>query len=108
MFPKGADPRLIAEVSEKMCSGSGEVAVAILETFTGYDMRAAMRKVEAPIRSVNADLYPTQVEVNRRYSPTYDAVIMEGVGHFLMLERPDELNRLLTDIVKKLMVELGG
>jgi pimeloyl-ACP methyl ester carboxylesterase len=103
MFPKGADPKLIAEVSGKMCSGSGEVAVALLETFTGYDIGAAMQKVEAPIRSLNADLYPTQIEGNRRYSPGYEAVIMEGVGHFLMLERPDEFNQLLATVVKNLI-----
>lgn len=105
MFPKRADPKLIVEVSDKMCSGSGEVAVAILETFTGYDIGAAMQKVEAPIRSINGDLYPTHIEGNRRYSPGYEAVIMEGVGHFLMLERPEVFNRNLVRVVEKLIGE---
>jgi pimeloyl-ACP methyl ester carboxylesterase len=102
MFPEAADPELVAEVSKMMCAGSGEVAVAVLEVFSQYDMGAAMSKVGAPIRSINGDLYPTNVQGNRRYSPGYDAVILTGVGHFPMLERPDELNRELAQMAGNL------
>jgi pimeloyl-ACP methyl ester carboxylesterase len=103
MFPEGADPELIAQVSDKMCSGSAETAAEILEAFTGYDIGAAMQKVEAPICSINGDLYPTNIEVNRRYAPGYEAVILSGVGHFPMLEKPKELNRELARIVGDLV-----
>ena len=32
----------------------------------------------------------------------YDAVLMDDVGHFVMLERPDEFNRLLAEAVEEL------
>lgn len=105
MFPEGADPELVAEVSNQMRRGSPEVAVAILEMFTGYDMAGAMQKVRVPIRSVNADLYPTDIEGNRRYAPGFDAAIINGAGHFLMLERPEDLHRTLSQAIRKLTGE---
>ncbi|NIP15292.1 MAG: alpha/beta hydrolase, partial [Gemmatimonadetes bacterium] len=64
---------------------------------------AAMRDARVPIRAVNGDLYPTNVEGNRKYAPGFEAVIMEGVGHYPMLERPEEFNRHLAAAVAALV-----
>lgn len=101
LFHDGAEAGLVASVTERLCDGPPEAA-AMLESFNGYDRAAAMRAVAAPIRAINGDLYPTNVEGNRRYAPGFDAVIMEGVGHFPMLERPDEFNRHLAAAVAAL------
>ena len=37
---------------------------------------------------------PTEREINCRYAD-FDVVIMEDVGHYVMLERPDEFNAKL-------------
>jgi pimeloyl-ACP methyl ester carboxylesterase len=37
----------------------------------------------------------------RSLSPQTDYRIMEGVGHFLMLEKPAEFNATLTDMLRK-------
>jgi pimeloyl-ACP methyl ester carboxylesterase len=102
LFQEGADPDLVREVTQRMCEFSPEIAVALLESFINYDMAAAMRAVQAPIRCINADLYPTNIEGNRRYSAGFDAVIMEGVGHYPMLERPDEFNGHLDGFVREM------
>ncbi|MCP4654487.1 MAG: alpha/beta hydrolase, partial [bacterium] len=76
-FREDADPELVAEVMEKLCDRSPEMAavgVEILETFESYDMAAQMQAVRVPIRGLNADLWPTNVEGNRKYAPGYDAV----------------------------------
>jgi peptidoglycan/xylan/chitin deacetylase (PgdA/CDA1 family)/ketosteroid isomerase-like protein len=54
----------------------------------------------APIRGLNADKFPTNVEANRRHAPQFDAVIMKGVGHYLMLEDPARFSELLVGILK--------
>jgi pimeloyl-ACP methyl ester carboxylesterase len=53
--------------------------------------------VRDPIRAVNAKPEPprgmeTKIEANRKYAD-FDAVLMEGVGHYLQLEQPEEFNR---------------
>jgi pimeloyl-ACP methyl ester carboxylesterase len=65
-------------------------------------MRRALAAVRVPIRCINAASMPTRVETNRRYAPDFDAVIMQQVGHFPMLERPEEFNRLLAQAVAEI------
>ena len=54
-----------------------------------------------PIHAINADMTPTSLEVNRKYAPQFDAVIMKGSGHYPMLEDPARFNELLADIIRK-------
>jgi pimeloyl-ACP methyl ester carboxylesterase len=73
------------------------VSVALLREVWTYDPRPALREIKAPIRAVSADKFPTNLEVNRRHMPGYDAVIVEGTAHYLMLEKPDRFARALDD-----------
>ncbi|MGH9797783.1 MAG: alpha/beta fold hydrolase, partial [Candidatus Polarisedimenticolia bacterium] len=95
MFREDADPDLVERMVARMTAAPPEVAVGGLRSVFAYDLTAALPQVHAPIRAINADRYPTKIEVNRRYAPRFEAVIMEGVGHFPMLEKPRDFNRLL-------------
>jgi len=53
-----------------------------------HDPRPALAEIKVPIRAVNADKYPTNLEANRRHMPGYEAVIVRGSGHYPMLEDP--------------------
>ncbi len=79
-----------------------EVALSLIDTFIGYDMAAALAAVQVPIRSINGDLYPTDVDGNRLHAPSYAVTIMKGVGHYPMIERPEELNRHLAEVVAEM------
>lgn len=103
LFREGADPALVTEVTDLMCAFPAELAAPILEGFTGYDLAAAVRASGVPLRAVNGDHYPTDVEGNRAAEPTFDAVVMPGMGHYPMLERPDEFNRALVRMVEQLI-----
>jgi sigma-B regulation protein RsbQ len=55
-----------------------------------------MKKAKIPIRNINAlpystDSPKTNVEVNRKYAD-FDAVEIDDVGHFIMLEKPQEFS----------------
>ena len=56
---------------------------------------AAGRRLTVPLRAINGDLYPTDVAANRKIKPDFDAIVMPHMGHYPMLERPDEFNRLV-------------
>jgi pimeloyl-ACP methyl ester carboxylesterase len=98
MFGEGTDGALIDHIASDMCSGPGEIGTALLRGYVAFDLAAAMRSAGVPIRCVNADKWPTNVEANREYAD-FDAVILPKVGHFLMQEAPDELNSALVEIV---------
>ncbi len=61
------------------------------------------REVKVPVRCVNADLWPTNPEANRKYMSSFEVTIMQGCGHFLMMERPEEFNKHLHKYVKELV-----
>jgi pimeloyl-ACP methyl ester carboxylesterase len=102
MFRPEADPALIGRVRSEMCDAPQEIAKALLRQFGTYDQAASASLVNAPLRSLNADLFPTDVESNREVAPEYEAVILPDTGHFLMLEKPDSFNRLLAEMVRDL------
>ena len=84
-----------------MCSGPGDIGTALTRDYIAYDLASALQSAGVPIRCVNADLWPTNIEANREYAD-FDAVILPGFGHFLMQEAPDELNAALIEIVTDL------
>jgi len=102
MFVESADPELIARVTSDMCDHSPEISIALLREFFSYELGPALTAVDVPVRYINAPMYPTNVEVNRAYQPDFDGVIMGGVGHFLMMEKPEEFNELLRQTVEGL------
>ena len=74
-----------------------------MESMADYDLAAAARATVAPIRCINGDLFPTQVERSRSVHPDYDAVVLPHMGHYPMLENPALFNATLEALLAKLM-----
>jgi pimeloyl-ACP methyl ester carboxylesterase len=86
-----------AEVEERMCRFPAPIAAAIWEQLATYDLRAAFSGIALPVRAINGDLYPTAIEANREVVPGLVVTIVEHTGHYPMLERPEEFDRLLRE-----------
>ena len=99
MFVPSSDPVLIERIVTQVQASQPEMAVAALEAAWKYDARAGLREIKAPITAINAEKFLTNREANRRYAPQFDAVIMTGVGHYLMLEDPARFTKLLLGVV---------
>jgi pimeloyl-ACP methyl ester carboxylesterase len=102
MFTPRSDPRLIEQVVASAHRMRPDIAISILETAWNYDARPRFRGLGLPIVAVNADKFPTALDVNRRYAPAYDALILKGAGHYLMREDPEGFNRLLDEALKRI------
>ena len=102
LFHPGTQAELRGWAEQRMCGAPRPMAAGMMESLGGYDVAVAFRKAGVPIRAINGDLWPTHVEVNRSVTPDFDAVIMKGAGHYPMLERPTEFDRLLVDYVQAL------
>ena len=101
MFLEEADPALVERIAADMSAGTPEIGIALLRGYIDYDAAAAFTSVPVaiPIRCINSTMYPSNVESNRAYHEDFDVVEMDGVGHFLMIERPEEFNALLEQII---------
>src|SRR6266540_4511733 len=98
--PIAVKNRIISEVTSR----PPELSIRILEGILAYDAVPALGKIKVPIRAINSDLNPTNLEINRKYAPQFDAVIIKGSGHYPMLENPERFNELLADILRSLQL----
>jgi pimeloyl-ACP methyl ester carboxylesterase len=99
--PIAVKNRVISEVTSR----PPELAVRILEGIFAYDAAPALGKIKVPIQAINSDLNPTNLEVNRKYAPQFDAAIIKGTGHYPMLEDPERFNALLTNVLRDLQAQ---
>ncbi|MFH0945355.1 MAG: alpha/beta hydrolase [Planctomycetota bacterium] len=101
-FPNGGDvdPELIGRVEADMLATGPDVTVGLMRAFTELDVKKILADCPVPVKCINAATpNETRVEVNRKYSPAFEVILMEGVSHFLMMERPGEFNRHLRTLI---------
>ena len=99
LFHKDTDPALVEDATRRMSGMPPATAKAMFLGMAGYGEAAAVRRLQAPLRAINGDLYPTDVAANRKVKPDFEVAFMKHVGHYPMLERPDEFNRLVAEAV---------
>ena len=63
-------------------------------------LQQAARAVTVPVRAINSDNQPTNLEGNRRWFADYDVEVLPGLGHYPMLEAPEAFNAALRSALK--------
>ena len=102
LFHPDAEKAIVTEAERRMMANSPETAYEMFLGMSGYEPAAAARRLTVPLRAINGDLYPTDVEDVRKIRPDFDVIVMKHMGHYPMLERPDEFNRAVAAVVKDL------
>jgi pimeloyl-ACP methyl ester carboxylesterase len=105
-FPETADPTLVEWVLSNSLAANHEAALAIMRDYVNFDMKAALSAAKVPVRCLNVAPgeeggLRTNVEGNRKFGD-FDAVMLQDVGHFPMLEQPEKFNELLRTVLKAL------
>ncbi|MFC1620723.1 alpha/beta fold hydrolase [Candidatus Omnitrophota bacterium] len=84
-----------------------EVAIsAINETLGNYlrgDVAKLFDELYIPVIAVNADLWPTDIEANKRHIKDFELIELDGLDHFLMLKSPERFNPALEQAVKTIL-----
>ncbi len=100
MLPADADSNLVDWIITKATSMPPEIAVAILKKAPDWNTAESLRKSGVPVVAINSDLRPTNVEGNRALVPSFELILMDGLGHYVMLEDPQDFNLNLFDVVR--------
>ncbi len=100
MFPKTADTTLVKSVAAKMASGNPEVGYSAMTNMMTYEAGPTASALKVPIRAVNSDLFPTNVEADQKIAPSFKVTIIPGTGHFLFLENPQKFNEALDQTIQ--------
>ena len=102
LFHSDADPALVAETERRMDKANHDAVCAMFMSLSGYNQAATARRLSVPLRAINGDLYETDVAAIRKIKPDFKAVIMKHMGHYPMLERPEEFDRQVQEVVREL------
>jgi pimeloyl-ACP methyl ester carboxylesterase len=95
MVAETADRGLVDRIAADMAAAPPEVALGCLRYARNRQppILAALPHIAAPIVAINPDIGPTDVDSMRRHG--VEPIVLEGVGHFLMIEDPDRFNPVL-------------
>ncbi|TVQ41292.1 MAG: alpha/beta hydrolase [Wenzhouxiangella sp.] len=107
MFVEATDAALRDWVIADMTAAPPEVAISAMENllgFSGIDKALdTLGQLEVPVIAINADLWPTNIEGNRKRLPSFEAVIMPGTDHFLHMAEPQAFNAELARVLAEIM-----
>jgi len=92
-------PQLREWILSDISAASPAVALSAMKDLMSQYITGESAKVfddiHIPVISVNGDMWPVNYAANRRHMASFDAIILKGADHFLMLERPKAFNRAL-------------
>jgi pimeloyl-ACP methyl ester carboxylesterase len=100
IFSPATPPALRDEIRAKMLSTPPHVAASALDKTLGSDIWAKLPAATVPVLAINAP-GRRKAEHEKVFSKLeYNEI--DNVSHFLMLEKPAEINRLIVDFVSRL------
>jgi pimeloyl-ACP methyl ester carboxylesterase len=103
MFVEENVEEIEARVRRVGCEESNHtVGQALMLNFGELDLPALFTEAGVPIRAINASgPNVTEVATNQKYAD-FEAVLMENVGHYPHMTRPEEFNPLLIEALGQL------
>ncbi len=99
-FMLGVNDKARDWVIEHAVKADPATALGLLRDYPNIDFGAVLAGAGVPVRAINVSA--TRIDVARKFAPDFDAVIMNGAGHFPHLERPDEFNEKLRAVLTAL------
>ncbi len=108
MFLEDADSALVEQIVSDMSSAPPEVAISAAENYFSGGTVETLKEVRVPIRAINSDMGPTDLETNRKHAASFELKLVSGVGHFIPQEDPVTFNRLLHETLDELTGKSGA
>lgn len=102
LFSPATPAPVRARLQAEFLETDPDLAVRMLEPLYAIDLRETARQLTVPVRAIQSDYTPTSRDNNRKYFRDFEQVAIADTGHYPMLERPDEFNRLLEGVLQQL------
>ncbi len=103
LFRPGGNRDLANKVAYDMSLSPPRTAIPSLRALFEYDFSEPLKEIAVPIMAIDSDLgEPVNEARIRKVLPKFRAVIIPGVGHFLMMENPQAFNAALATEVEAL------
>jgi len=107
MFHNNADPAVRQWVLDDIASAPPAIALEAMEAYLFEYVSGKVAKIfdgiEVPVVCVNGDLWPVDLEANRRHIKSFEAITVPGGDHFLMLDKANAFNQALEKAVYSIL-----
>jgi pimeloyl-ACP methyl ester carboxylesterase len=105
LLAEKTDPDLKKWIATRAEAQDQKMALSLMRDMSALDAKVLLKEAKTPVRCINSGggfkfYKPTDVAVNKKYAD-YDAVLIEAVGHYPMLEKPKEFNEKLRSVLKE-------
>jgi pimeloyl-ACP methyl ester carboxylesterase len=82
-----------------------KMAMGLMRDMNELSTKTLLQGAKVPVRCINSSggyryFRPTAEGINKKYAD-YKAVTIADVGHYPMLEKPDEFNQKMHDVLKE-------
>ena len=101
LFAESTPTEIREQLKSEFLKNDAEFAIESLEPLYKMDIRHSSKQVQVPVRALNSNYTPTNVDSIRKYIKDFEYKNISGSGHYPMLEKPDEFNISLNEILQK-------
>jgi pimeloyl-ACP methyl ester carboxylesterase len=95
MFLPTDDAALRGRIVESMCAVPNDVAIGTTKAMASYDPAAALRRSKAPVVVIASAVPTNSPAYLKDVNPDISTGQTVGVGHFLQLEVPEQVNPMI-------------
>ena len=101
-FVPTSDPALIDQIASDMSAAPATAGIGAFGGFARWfneEVEQTLADIDVPIRLINSDYRPTNIGAGQALTPSFEAVLMSGVGHFVMQEDPAQFNAIMAELL---------
>ena len=103
-FLPASDPALIDQIARDMGAAPPAAGIGALEGIARWyneDVEKTLADIDVPIRLINSDYRPTNTRAGQALTASFEAILMSGVGHFVMQEDPAQFNVVMAELLTR-------
>lgn len=109
MIAAGSNPLIRDWILADVAAAPPSVALSAMNELMALYTKGALPqlfdKLRIPVVTVNADLWPINYEANRRHIPGFEAIVLKGTDHFLMINAPAQFNDALAKAISTVLTQ---
>lgn len=109
MIAAGSNPLIRDWILADVAAAPPSVALSAMNEMMALYTKGALPqmfdKLRIPVVTVNADLWPINYEANRRHIPGFEAIVLKGTDHFLMINAPTLFNDALAKAISTVLTK---
>lgn len=102
LFSQNSPQEVVKKLQGEFLTRTPEMAIKLLSPLYKINPQTFAKLVKVPVIAINSDYQPTSEENNKKYFADYKYVTVSNAGHYPMIERPVEFNKILDEVLATL------